>query len=607
MKHESSLLRVLASLASLFYFHQPLSAQGIKAQLAYSTYLGGFMEEIAWAVAVDDVGGIYIGGLTYSADFPTVDAWDAIFSGTNDGFVSKLDSSGTSLIFSTFLGGSHHALNHEQVTGLAVDSKGNLVMVGQLASANFPTFNAIQPNFGGGFDAFVAKLNPNVPEFLFASYLGGSGIDNAVGLALDSDDNILLTGFTTSRDFPMVNALQPTHGGGTFLGGFDAYVAKLSSDGSQLLFSTYLGGSGHDAGFGVAVDSQSRVYVTGSTGSTDFPTKNAFQPSHAGGFNLSGVLSDAFVAKLSATGSELLYSTFLGGRAGEHMDLFSFTARIAVDAEGNAYITGDTNSADFPTENAMQPHHGGGDLDAFITKLNPSGSALVYSTFLGGVASDRGRGITVDPLTGSAYVSGLTASPDFPTVNAMQPAFGGGDFDAFIARLSPSGTQLLFSSFLGGNDFDNALGVALDSRGQVYLTGLTASTDFPITADALQKTNSGIADAFLAKLVLDIATAVASEEAPKTFALHQNYPNPFNDATTIPFSLAADARVTLTIYNAVGKELGFPLLDVRYAAGHHRVSWDAKDRSGRSLPSGIYFYQIRAGRFTQVRKMLLVR
>lgn len=579
-------------------------------RLVYSTYLGGFFEEITWTIAVGHDGRTYVGGLTYSGNFPTTNnAFDIILGGSNDSFVTALDSTGSTPILSTYLGGSLHDLNQEAITGIALGADGSIYVAGQAASDNFPTENAIQPSFGGGsFDAFVAKLTPSGSALIFSTYFGGSGIDNAVGMALDSQENIYITGFTGSRDFPVVNAFQPQHGGGSFLGGIDAYIAKLSSDGSEVLYSSFLGGSGHDAGLGIAVTSEGCATITGSTGSTDFPTKNPLQSTHAGGVNLNNLPSDAFVTKLNASGSELIYSTYLGGRGGEHLDLFSFSARIAVDAAGNAYITGDTNSPDFPTENALQPEYGGGELDAFVAKLDEAGSELIYSTFMGGRGSDRGRGIAVASQSGHAFVSGLTGSSNFPTNNALQ-SVRGGNFDAFVSQLNASGSELLFSTYLGGRDFDNAIGINLDAKGHVYVTGPTASLNFPTSEDAYSTNNSGTVDAFVTKLSLDMATAIENHDdhVPETVILYHNYPNPFNPTTTIPFALKTPTNVTLTISNTRGQEVVKLLMQEPYPAGYHSVRWNSRDQNGKPLPSGIYLLQMQAGDATRTKKILLLR
>ncbi len=389
------------------------------------------------------------------------------------------------LVYSTNLGGS----GAEQGRSIAVDSAGNAYITGETSSMNFPTVNTLQPVFGGTYDAFVAKLNPEGSALLYSTYLGGSGEDGGQGIAVDGDGNAYLTGHTYSINFPIANALQSTHGGGVS----DAFVTKLNPAGSTLLYSTYLGGSGDDFGTGIAVDIAGSTYITGWTYSTDFPTVNAFQPTFGTGCIF---CSHAFVGKLNLAGNALLYSTYIGGSSTEH------GSGIAIDSVGNAYITGYTQSGDFPTFNAFQPsNHGGNSAsgqDAFVAKLNPAGSALLFSTYLGGTGDDWGSGITIDGI-GNVHVTGTTSSANFPTANALQPAFGG-YFDAFVATLNPTGSALLYSTYLGGNSADYGQGITADSTGNAYITGATSSTNFP-TANALQLVLSGIGyDTFVLKL-----------------------------------------------------------------------------------------------------------
>ena len=263
-----------------------------------------------------------------------------------------------------------------------------------------------------------------------------------------------------------------------------------------LSYSTYLGGSSGDLGYGIAVDSSGNAYVTGGTTSVDFPTANAFQSALGG----PSIVGHAFVTKLNAAGSAVVYSTYLGGSGGE------FGYGIAVDSSGNAYVTGSTESTNFPTANAFQAAKRGSG-NAFLTKLNPAGSALVYSTYLGGTNFDAGRGIAVDS-SGSAYVTGFTASPDFPTANAFQAAYGGYLSNAFVTKFNATGSALLYSTYLGGNrggDYgDWGIGIAVDSSGNAYLTGYASSPDFPIV-NAFQTANNCCdgeytGDAFVTKL-----------------------------------------------------------------------------------------------------------
>jgi Beta-propeller repeat len=273
--------------------------------------------------------------------------------------------------------------------------------------------------------------------------------------------------------------------------GFDVtgYDASRPLYIDPLIYSTYLGGSDTDSGYGITVDSEGNAYVTGITYSTDFPTKNPLQAAKAGGF-------DAFVAKINPTGSALVYSTYLGGSD------YDQGKGIAVDSAGNAYVTGATISTDFPTMNPLQPAYGGGQEDAFVAKINPTGSALVYSTYLGGSNVEEGDGIAVDSA-GNAHVTGVTGSNDFPTKNPLQPA-NGGYWDTFVAKLNPSGSALVYSTYLGGNYYDQGRGIALDSSGKACVTGQTSSTDFPTTPGAFQTVCSGgtacVGDVFVAKM-----------------------------------------------------------------------------------------------------------
>jgi hypothetical protein len=344
-----------------------------------------------------------------------------------------------------------------------------------------------------GFE--VAKYDSGRPLYIdpliYSTYLGGSSLDAARGIAVDSAGYAYVTGDTQSTDFPTTTGAFQRVCGGCDVGHTDAFVAKINPSGSALVYSTYLGGSYDDAGFSIAVDSAGNAYVTGWTFSTDFPTMNPLQPTYGGYGD-----SDAFVSKINSTGSALVYSTYLGGSYSDQGN------GIAVDGAGNAYVTGSTQSTDFPTMNALQPTYGGGYDDAFVAKINASGSALVYSTYLGGSGADEGYGIAVDSA-GNAYVTGITGSANFPTTpGVFQTTCGGNDncahYDAFVAKINPSGSALVYSTYLGGGQEDWGYGIAVDSAGYAYVTGFTYSTQFP-TKNPLQPTNHGHSDAFVTK------------------------------------------------------------------------------------------------------------
>ncbi|OFV91359.1 MAG: hypothetical protein A3H28_11940 [Acidobacteria bacterium RIFCSPLOWO2_02_FULL_61_28] len=459
--------------------------------LVYSTYLGGSGNDRGFGIAVDTSGNAYVTGDTQSATFPGTSAssFQAAIDGGLDAFITKLNAAGSSLVYSTYLGGSGSTSGN----GIAVDSLGNAYVTGWTESGNFPgtSSSPIQSAFAGVQDAFVTKLNAAGSALVYSTYLGGSSGENyhpQAGIAVDPSGNAYVTGTTFSRDFPLVNAFQPAYGGS-----WDAFVAKLNPAGSALVYSTYLGGSGTDKGFGIAVDSSGNAYVTGGTGSTNFPTANALQAAFAGGAPDAFSGADAFVTKLNAAGSALVYSTYLGGSSVDQGN------GIAVDSTGNAYVTGDTLSGNFPTANAFQSTLRG-HYNAFVTKLNAAGTALVYSTYLGGGA-EGGHGIAVDSA-GNAYVTGTTfGSTDFPTANAFQAALGGAD-DAFAAKLDTNATgvaSLVYSTYLGGNSFEERSSIAVDSSGNAYVTGYTTSANFP-TANAFQAAFGGSTDAFVSKI-----------------------------------------------------------------------------------------------------------
>ena len=461
--------------------------------LSYSTYLGGTEGEAATHIAVDANGNAYITGGTTSANLPTEGSLGSGFAGGNflmsDGFVTKLNAEGSALVYSTYFGGT----DDDMGLGIAVDGEGSAYVTGFTRSSDFPVAAPTQPAFGGGgfvfgSDAFVLKLNPAGSGLTYSTYLGGGGDDGGAAVALDSGGNAHVTGFTTSTDFPVTDPLQPANNGGERLGS-DAFVAKLSADGSQVIYATYLGGSSDDAGNGIAVDGGGSVYLTGVTYSADFPTANPFQ-------GLSGGSSDAFATKLNSAGSALIYSTYLGGES----DDIGFS--IAVDGENSAYLTGGTGSLDFPLAGAAQPDFGSVDglgFDAFVTKVNGDGSALAYSSYLGGSGVEFGFALAVDS-TANAYVTGNTSSIDFPASNALQPGNAGGT-DGFLAKMAADGSTLEYSSYLGGSEADDTVGIGLDPSGNVYVAGSTRSPDSPVTFGAFQTTAGGGKDVFVAKIV----------------------------------------------------------------------------------------------------------
>ena len=442
--------------------------------LVYSTYLGGSGDDQGHGIAVDAAGNAYVTGSTGSSNFPRQDPLQGTYGGNvDDAFVTKFDPSGSTLVYSTFLGGG----GGDNAHAIRVDGAGNAYVTGITGSGDFPVANALQATIGGGADAFLTKLNPTGSALVYSTFLGGTGSDQGLGLAVDGAQSAYVTGITGSSNFPTANALQGMLGGTE-----DAFVTKFNASGNAVVYSTYLGGSVHDAGTAIALDGANNAHVIGETSSTNFPTANALQ-------NMNGGLSDAFVSKLNAPGSALVYSTYHGGSADE------YGVGAAVDGTG-AYVTGYTESANFPTAAPEQPMPGGLG-DAFVSKLSPSGGAYLYSTYLGGSAVETAQGIAVDGA-GDAYVTGLTRSTNFPVAAAFQAMSGAGD-DAFVTRFNAGGSAHVYSSYLGGVGNERGYGIAVGSAGTAYVTGGTESANFPLR-ESLQTDPGGGEDAFVTKI-----------------------------------------------------------------------------------------------------------
>jgi hypothetical protein len=398
------------------------------------------------------------------------------------------------IVFTSLLGGS----SQDQISAVASDSYGNLVVAGWTSSTNFPVQAAArQSQFGGSVDAFVAKFGGNGGDLIFCTFLGGNGDDRAAGIALDSAGNIYLAGHTASTNFPVASAIQSKLSGSE-----DAFVTKLNPAGNRILYSTYLGGTNVDAANAIAVDAYGQAYIGGDTSSTNFPVLNGAYMTNQGG-------QDGFITKLAAGGTAIVYSTYLGGAAADHV------AAIAVSASGNAYVTGSTFSVNFPAIQAVQPTTGG-NQDAFVTELLPGGNGLVFSTYLGGSSGfaglpEQGQAIALD-AAGNIYVAGTTSSVNFPvTSSALQPTFAGGNVDGFLTQYSPGGLKLTYSSFLGGSGLDLINAIALDGFGYVTVAGDTSSFDFPNTRGA-QKQLNGNYDAFVTKFLFSgsLCTLISS-------------------------------------------------------------------------------------------------
>jgi hypothetical protein len=436
--------------------------------MVYSSFLGNGYQDEGNGVVADAAGNLYMVGDTYSVTF-----------GDSDVLIRKISPDGSAYLYTADMGGSDNDFG----TGIAVDSTGSVYVGGYSASVDFPLANAFQNGNAGNNNAIVLRLDPTGNTLIFSTYIGGSSDDRAFGVALDNQGDVYLTGGAVSVDFPVSTGAYQTQN----RGGVDCFVVEFDSQGNGI-FSTYIGGGSDEQANAIAVDSQGNSYITGQTLSDSYPQVNpSFQHSRHGG-------NDAFVTELSADGSHLVYSTFAGGGSDD------FGYGIAVDPAGDAYVVGTTNSSDFPTSNGAYQRGYGGSGDIFVLAYSANGQNLMFSTFLGSHGVEDGNGIALDSAN-NIYVVGDTNSDQYPvTGDAVQRTRKGG-FDIVFSILDPTGSRLMYSSFLGGSGDDTGSAIAVDPYANVYLTGITISFDYPLTPGAAQTTpGGGMQDAFFAKV-----------------------------------------------------------------------------------------------------------
>lgn len=457
------------------------------ALLIYAGFLGGSGFESCLDVAVDAFGSAYVAGETSSTEttFPESVGPDLTANGALDAFVAKVNPSGTALVYAGFIGGS----GSDAADGVALDASGAAYLTGDTNSteATFPVTVGPDLFANGGPDAFVAKVNTSGTALIYAGFVGGSGVDAADGVAVDPSGAAYLAGQTNSTQatFPVTVGPDLTANGLN-----DAFVVKVNPSGTALSYAGFLGGTGSDGGRGVAIDSAGSAYLTGQTDSTEATFPETIGPDlTANGGN------DAFVAKVSDSAG-LVYAGFLGGSG------FDSGNSVAVDPSGAAYLAGSTDSSEATFPETVGPDlSANGGFDAYVARVAPSGTALSYAGFIGGSGLDFGRGVAVD-ASGAAYLTGDTNSTEATLPVAAGPDLtGNGGFDAFLAKVAPSGTALGYAGYIGGSGFDTAYGVAVDASGATYVTGSTDSTEatFPETVGPDLIAN-GLSDAFIAKV-----------------------------------------------------------------------------------------------------------
>ena len=499
----------------------------VPPSLQYSTYLGGSDSDNVRDLAVDGEGNVYVVETTSSPDLPTTPgAYDGSYNGDLDAFVAKLSSDGSTLLYGTYLGGS----GEDRGDAIAVDDEGNVYVTGHTYSTDFPTTpGALDTSLKGGRDVFVAKLSPAGDSLVYSTYLGGDSWDYGHCIAVGDDGSAYVGGFTHGG-FPVTPGAAQT----TFGGSGDGFVVRLSTDGSSMVYSTYLGGWSWEGIAGIAVDREGNAYLATGTDSSDFPTTPGAYDRVCDNCT-TNVSTDAAAVKLSADGSHFIYSTLVGGADPNCGEGFR---DIAVDPAGNAYLVGQSCSVDFPTTpGALQKAFHGGQYDAVVTKLNADGSALLYSTYLGGAGTDTGQAIAID-AEGNAYVAGPTDSVDFPTAFPSQPA-NPGERDAFVVQLNSDASGLLFSTYFGGsgNEFDDPVNTGIGfgfTGGGLYLAAGTSSADLPTTPGAYDLFyNGGGYDGFVARL--NPLTGPGVEPV----AVSEPVAGPINERTAAPEPTAA--------------------------------------------------------------------
>jgi len=515
--------------------YNPELALVIDPEIGYSTYLGGTSYDYSYNVCIADDGAGILSGVTGSTDFPTTaGAFSETHNTYTDLFVTKFTPDGDALEYSTYIGGNSDEWTYDMHLG----SDGSAYLTGYTYSSDFPvTAGAIDESYSSYADVFVVRLSDAGDSLIYGTYLGGTNYDYGYGIYALSDGSAILSGYTSSNDFPVVAAYDESHNGD-----YDVYLAKFSPEGDSIIFSTYFGGNDGDYGRGVTVDDLGRITIAGTTYSTDFPTYNAYDSTANGSY-----YNDLFVSQFSPNADTLLYSTYIGESG------YSWVYRVhkfkpGISDNRYVYFTGYAESG-FPTTPDAYDRTGNGYSDVAIVKVSPStggANSLVYSSFFGGNDSDYGYGIEVDK-NGSIYLGGHTYSANLPMVNSIDNTFSTSP-DAFVAKIVPgAGTAgLVFSSYIGGNNSDYGRCLKIDEENTFYLAGYTYSTDFP-TAGPGDVTINGGADGYMTKITLFTADNV-------DIAVGTN--NGEYSSIEVAYSGATGA-VTGVIYYRLGGEISY--------------------------------------------------
>ena len=509
MKITFNIKKVFVLLAVISAANMQIYAQA--PRVVYSTLIGGSSADYGHAITIDNEGYAYIAGQANSSNYPTTSgAFDRTANGSADILVTKLNKDGSALVYSSYIGGS----NFDDTRKVCIDKSGCVYLTGSTQSSNFPvTSNSLEGNSQGYF----LKLYSTGSHLDYSSrWAGGEKI------LVDSEGYLIIVGGTESATFPTTdNAYSRTYSGGG-----DLFVAKIDMKNNSIVFSTFIGGNGGESSPSFTLDSQNNIIIAGSTNSEDFPiVGNSFA-------SYTQEKSNVFVTKLKSDGTELLYSTIIGGSDDE------WAFDVTIDKNDNAFVTGGTRSDDFPlSESAADKTYGGND-DAFVFKISSDGSRLIYSTYIGGSDKDGGRGVVVD-ADGKAYLTGCTKSTDFPvSSDAYDNTYNGAGTsqwawgDPFLLVINTDGTQIDYSTYLGGRNDEEAYGIAMDKLGDIYLCGITSSSNFPTTEGAYDRSLNGYVNIYVVKFSfsqedsIDYFGQTPPQDTPKKFKIYPsgNFP-----------------------------------------------------------------------------------
>jgi hypothetical protein len=550
---------------------------------SWGTFIGGTDMDRTHGVTLDAEGRPIVIGYTRSLDFPIGHGgWDTSHNGGYDVFILKMDTAGSRIIWATFLGGA----GEDRPMDIKLDSVGNLLVGGTTTSANFPTTpGAWDRTLGGNRDGFLSKFNPDCTQLIWGTYLGGTANDDAEfvwNIEMGLGDQPVVCGRTDSQDFPTTPGAYDRDFAG---GGLDGFVARLRADGEAPVWSTYIGGPMTDEVFDFVLDDQEDPILAVMTSSPGMYTSpDAYDPTYNGS-------RDFMITVLASDGSAVGYSTYFGGPGNEG------EARIARDSWGRVLLSGyTTSSTGIAVGDVYDPTYGGGQ-DAFVARFDAWGtSSPLWCTYLGGSGDDVAEDVFFDTMGDPTFCG--YAAQGFPvTWNAFQPVYRGGDSDAFVARLDPQGKTLIYSTYVGGSDHEELWDCAEDSSHHIYVSGHTASPDFPTTPGVFDRTfNSppGGRDAVLVRfLISESGAGVEATDAARD-PRGQAVPNPSAGPVRIGYDLEATGVVSVEIYRGSGA-VERRIAVGRQSAGYHEAVWDGRDNAGNVVPSGVYFSRIKTG------------